>query len=186
MFRPARKSDIGGYTAASDPVTLKPRCLSMPASDAIAVPQMPMRWTCCCDESPARMLGAPSRGGLLRGARRRCGLQHRELHLLFRVEPRAHADRQRDVLAGDVSGFQPGNDRDAELADDTRDDFIERVLLVGVLFAIEHLAEDDPTHALELSCQTQLHQHAIDLVWLRADVFDEKNGAISLDLVRRS
>src|SRR6185312_6592896 len=44
----ARKSDIGGYAAASEPVTLKPRCLSNPASDAMAVPQIPMMCTCCC------------------------------------------------------------------------------------------------------------------------------------------
>src|SRR5438874_4621916 len=126
MLSPARKSDIGGYTAASDPVTLKPRCLSMPASDAIAVPQMPMRWTCCCDESPARMLGASSGGRLLSRTRRRRGLEHCQLHPLLRVEPRAHADGQRDVLAGDVSGLQSGHDGSAEVADHARDDFVER------------------------------------------------------------
>src|SRR5438445_13603305 len=43
----ARKSDIGGYAAASEPVTLNPRCFSRPASDAMAVPQIPIRCTCC-------------------------------------------------------------------------------------------------------------------------------------------
>ena len=38
-----RNSDIGGYAAASEPVTWNPRCLSMPARDAMAVPQMPIR-----------------------------------------------------------------------------------------------------------------------------------------------
>src|SRR5437762_8926669 len=41
-----KKSDIGGYAAASEPVTRKPRSASIPASDAMAVPQMPMRWMC--------------------------------------------------------------------------------------------------------------------------------------------
>ena len=35
--------DIGGYEAASDPVTRNPRCCSIPASEAIAVPQIPIR-----------------------------------------------------------------------------------------------------------------------------------------------
>src|SRR5260370_32463337 len=48
IFREARKSDIGGYAAASEPVTLNPRWRSSPASDAMAVPQMPIRCTCCC------------------------------------------------------------------------------------------------------------------------------------------
>src|ERR1051325_4742633 len=48
MLIEARKSDIGGYAAASEPVTLKPRCFSSPASDAMAVPQIPMICTCCC------------------------------------------------------------------------------------------------------------------------------------------
>ncbi len=39
----ARKSDIGGYAAASEPVTRNPRCCSMPASDAMAVPQIPIK-----------------------------------------------------------------------------------------------------------------------------------------------
>ena len=39
----SRKVDIGGYAAASDPVTRNPRCCSIPASEAIAVPQMPIR-----------------------------------------------------------------------------------------------------------------------------------------------
>ncbi len=29
---------------ASDPVTWKPHCWSIPASDAIPVPQMPIKW----------------------------------------------------------------------------------------------------------------------------------------------
>jgi len=39
----ARKFDIGGYAALSEPVTRKPRSFSIPASDAIAVPQTPIR-----------------------------------------------------------------------------------------------------------------------------------------------
>src|ERR1700761_8821289 len=40
------KSDIGGYAAASDPVTVCPWSCSIPASEAIAVPQIPIRCTC--------------------------------------------------------------------------------------------------------------------------------------------
>src|SRR5215469_14114316 len=42
----ARKSDMGGYAAESEPVTRKPRSFSIPASEAMAVPQMPTRWMC--------------------------------------------------------------------------------------------------------------------------------------------
>src|SRR6516165_6389602 len=41
----ARKSLIGGYTSWSEPPTSNPFCFSMAASVAMAVPQMPMRWT---------------------------------------------------------------------------------------------------------------------------------------------
>src|SRR5437867_4207719 len=44
MLSDCKKSDIGGYAAASEPDTGKPRSDSMPARDAMAVPQMPMRW----------------------------------------------------------------------------------------------------------------------------------------------
>ncbi len=40
------RSDIGGYAAASEPVTVCPCSCSIPASDAIAVPQMPIRCIC--------------------------------------------------------------------------------------------------------------------------------------------
>ena len=43
LLSDARKSDIGGYAAASEPVTLNPRAFSIPANDAIAVPQIPIR-----------------------------------------------------------------------------------------------------------------------------------------------
>jgi hypothetical protein len=43
MPNDSRNVDMGGYDAASEPVTRKPRSCSMPASEAIAVPQMPMR-----------------------------------------------------------------------------------------------------------------------------------------------
>ena len=46
MPNDSRNVDIGGYDAASEPVTRKPRSCSIPASDAIAVPQIPMRWMC--------------------------------------------------------------------------------------------------------------------------------------------
>ena len=35
--------DIGGYTFSSEPVTRCPRACSIPASEAIAVPQIPIR-----------------------------------------------------------------------------------------------------------------------------------------------
>src|ERR1035438_4290420 len=42
----SRKVDMGGYDAASEPVTRNPRSCSMPAREAMAVPQMPMRCMC--------------------------------------------------------------------------------------------------------------------------------------------
>jgi len=43
MPRDSKKTDIGGYAAASDPLTRKPRCRSIPANDAMAVPQIPIK-----------------------------------------------------------------------------------------------------------------------------------------------
>src|SRR6266852_563672 len=46
MPRAWRKLEAGGYTPASEPVTLCPRSRSMAASGDIAEPQMPIMWMC--------------------------------------------------------------------------------------------------------------------------------------------
>src|SRR5215467_8139643 len=158
----ARKSDIGGYAAASEPVTLKPRCFSSPARDAIAVPQIPTRCTCCW-----------STASRLPDSRR--GLQYLQRHAgLIRQEFCLDAERQSKVAARDMPGLHSVDDRDLVLSEHPRDHLLQLVVLLAGLNAFEHLTEDEPTHVLEFSGEPQVHQHAVDLVRLFRDVFDEQ------------
>src|SRR5260370_11237948 len=86
----ARKSLIGGYTSWSDPRTLKPFRLSIAASVAIAVPQMPMRW-----------MWPLLNGGLLDDYTRALTGDHAA----------RHAERQRQGGTRCVTGGKPDDDR---------------------------------------------------------------------------
>src|SRR3954451_1679715 len=102
------------------------------------------------------------------------------------MELGAHSDGQCDVLLADVSGAQAVSDRDAEFADDPLYHFLELVSLIMLLHAVQHLPEDNAAKSGKFSCELQLHQHAIDLKRLRADVLDEQDGVICADRVRSS
>src|SRR5438309_5221723 len=99
MERPARKSDMGGYAALSDPVTLKPRCLSRPASDAMAVPQIPMICTCCCSISLSRLTDL------------RCGFQYLQFNTLLCNQLSLYTERQRNISAAHMTRLQSKHNR---------------------------------------------------------------------------
>ena len=67
-----------------------------------------------------------------------------------------------------------------------QNDFVEQIGRRAGRGAIEHLAEDDAAHAVEFAGVAQLPQHAIDLIGLRADVFEEEKLAFGRGLPRRA
>ena len=93
---------------------------------------------------------------------------------------------KRHVVARHVAGRNSVGDGNAEAPDNARHDLLQRILLAAGLHAIEHLAEDDATHAVELAGKFQLHQHAVDLVRLCRHVFQKQDAAFGLQLVSRA
>src|ERR1700685_1378260 len=120
ISRDARKSDRGGYAAVSEQVTRKPRRFSMPARDAIAVPQIPIRWMCLFSgmislmfrfyRLPILKKTLPLNIQSLKAADRsvrptRGGFQNPEASSACAdFECCAHAERKRDVAMRDVAG----------------------------------------------------------------------------------
>ncbi len=116
------RSDMGGYAAWSEPVTRWPSCCSKPASDAMAVPQIPIRWMClgaaaleevCVGEA---LIAVPLASHICPHADGR--FQHPQLRGILRSHEEAcpHAERQRDARARDVAGAQADRDRASEVA----------------------------------------------------------------------
>ncbi len=85
-----------------------------------------------------------------------------------------------------MAGAQAVSDRNLQVFDNPEDDLLERVSLVGRLHAVHQFAKDDAAHALQLSRELQLHQHAVDLVGLGGDVFQEKQLAFGFRFVGRA
>ena len=47
-------------------------------------------------------------------------------------------------------------------------------------------SKDDAADCVEMSAEFQLHQHAVDLIGLGGEVFEEQDRACGLDLVGRA
>src|SRR5579871_5530765 len=104
----------------------------------------------------------------------RCGLQNcKPCSRAICGELCLHADRQRDVSAGDMSRLQPVDDRPLDVLQNPHDNLLQGVVLPGRLAAVRHLSKDDSSYPLQLACKPHLHEHAIDLVRLGSDVFKE-------------
>src|SRR5436305_7096209 len=112
------------------------------------------------------------------------GLQNFYTYLLFfNLQLRFYTQRERDVIRSYVSGLQAVRNRNIQLADNSHDHFLQRVVLIGGLDTVDHLPEDQATDVLQFACEFQLHQHAIDLVGFGAYIFHEQDGLIRLDFV---
>src|SRR6266550_445829 len=75
---------MGGYTFWSEPLTSKPRCFNAAAVDAMAVPQMPTKWTDWTSENIAAKTIGKS------GTHESGKLPTQKLHPLRVCEERGH------------------------------------------------------------------------------------------------
>src|SRR4029077_15171659 len=88
---------------------------------------------------------------------------------------------QGDVLLRNMSRGQSVGDWNIQIANHSHDDLLQRITLTRRRPAVEHLAEDDTAYFRKLPRQLQMHQHAINLIWLGADVLDENEGAVGVN-----
>ncbi len=132
----------------------------------MAVPQIPMRWMCFESGMTRYSDGA---------------LQRMEQRLIaFEAELGVDAEGEGDIAAGDVSGAEAHGDGDLEGLEETEDDLLEELGVGAAGAALEHFAEDESAGAFELAGEDHLAQHAIDLVGLGADVFEEQELVLGL------
>src|SRR5580698_8602506 len=115
----------------------------MPASDAMAEPQIPIRWICfCCDIR--LFFGRP-----LQKAQDWCSLK---------VQFRCDAEGQGDVAPRDMAGAETNGDRSLEPVQHPQDDFIEQVGLLAGSHAIEHFTKYHSADPFEFSREDHLSQ----------------------------
>src|SRR5689334_1984475 len=85
-----------------------------------------------------------------------------------------------------MSRTKPEGNRKIKVREHPHDDLFECIGLLGSLNAIDHLAEDNAANLVKLAGIFKLHEHAIDLIWLRGDIFKKEDSVFRLDLVRGS
>ena len=86
-----------------------------------------------------------------------------------------HAEGQGQRAAGNVAGLHSKYDWNFDVVKNPHDDLLQRVIQRARFAAVDHLAEDDAAHAIELPRQLQLHQHAIDSIRPLGAIFDEQD-----------
>src|ERR1051325_3503397 len=96
-----------------------------------------------------------------------------------RVEPRAHAERER-ALAAPVTARQAEGDRNAEI----RGTIAKHRQQLAAAAAVLHLAEDDAAGLAELAALAQLREHAVERVRLLVHVLEEHDATPEIRGVR--
>ena len=96
------------------------------------------------------------------------------------------AEGERDIFARNVAAAQADGDGHVEADECAENGFVKERRRRARRCAIEHFAKDDAANAVELSCMTQLPEHAIDLVGLDAGVFKKKQLAFGARLPWRA
>ena len=89
------------------------------------------------------------------------------------------SEDKRDVLAGDVAAAEPDGDGDIETGKSAQDCIFEQIGGRAGRFTFEHFAKDDAGDSIQLASFAQLPEHAVDLVRLRCQVFEEEELAFS-------
>src|SRR5580698_1961295 len=138
----------------------------MPASEAIAVPQIPIKWMC---------LGfCMNRQGRLN--RNSCfDKLHLRIFSIRQIKSDRNTKRQRNIPLVHVSGTKPNRDRAVKITQRMQN----RALQILLLFhrdALTHIAEDNSLYTLQPTCISKVQQQPVPLVGLCPNVFKEKNG----------
>src|ERR1700761_2822174 len=107
---------------------------------------------------------------------------HLRIPRLGQIEPRRHAERQRDVIRAHMPTSQANTDRPVKLTKRVKN----RSLEIFHLFRrniLPHIPKDNPSHFVEKSRIAKMKQHPIPLIRLGSNVF-EKENAVFLDAWR--
>src|SRR5215469_2389954 len=88
-------------------------------------------------------------------------------------QSRMHADGQRDVFGGNMTGAQTECDRYLQIAENVSEDLLKRVARTCRRRTLEHLTENNAAHLLQLARILQVHQHAIDAIGPLAQILEK-------------
>src|ERR1700722_17587362 len=115
----------------------------MPASEAIAEPQIPIRWTffsCAI----GLFLSRP-----LEKAQQRCAHQ---------VQLRLDTKSEGHIAARRMAGAETNRDRPLKPVQHPQNDLVQYAVLLSRSHTVQHLAKDDPGDSCEFSRQDHLSQ----------------------------
>src|SRR5437763_5004755 len=162
MRSDAIKSHISGYTSRSDPRTSSPFRLSIAASVAIAVPQMPMKWI--------RLTFGPWCSD------NRTFLDHHP-RVLVGDDSTADAERQRHRGTDRVARRETKQHGTWKIAEQRRH-HVARPDVARRLVAFRQLADDDCRRSRQKTCLAQLRDHPVEPVRTLADFVEEEHVAL--------
>src|SRR5271165_594705 len=97
---------------------------------------------------------------------------------------RSYAERQREVIAGNMAGLQAEGDRHPQVDENPHQDLLKRVVFSPPLITPAHLAKDNSLHSFQLACKLQLHQHTVDAVRWLVEILEEENRVSRADFIR--
>src|SRR6266550_3955075 len=116
-----------------------------------------------------------------------CGFQKLEKRSTRReVQTRTHTKRDDNIRARTVSSGEAVQDGERKIAHQIGNNFLERISLIDVLHAIQHLTEYNAANTLELSGLLQLRNHPVDAVWLFVHIFKNEYRISGVDFILRS
>ena len=92
------------------------------------------------------------------------------------------AEDKCNVLARDVAAAQAERNRNFDSVEGAHNRVLEQAVLLAGPSAVKHFAEDDSAHTIEFSSMAKLPEHAVDLVRLCSDVFDEEQFPLGCGL----
>src|SRR5262245_48779759 len=137
----------------------------------MAVPQIPIKWILLISDAESGSIQA-------------CYCSLFQLQVFFAgVKQSRHPERQSQGPSGGVPRGESVEDRKTKVPKDIEDDFLKAVTLVGARSTTKHFSENDPMNVLQLPCQLEVHQHAIDLIRFGIHIFQKENLARSLHFV---
>src|SRR5215831_18003313 len=137
----------------------------------MAVPQMPIRWTRLILEVDSVSMSSSHRGFF-------------QLHIfLVSVKNNPHTERQGEGTSRSMPRRQSIENREIKIFQNVKDDLLKTRRLPGTGSAVQHLSEDNAPYAFQFPCQFQVHQHAVNLIWLGIHIFQEEDLALGPNLV---
>ena len=102
------------------------------------------------------------------------------------IQTRAHTEGDDNIRPRSVSSREPIENRKFEFAEQIQQHFLQRVSLIRMLGAVQHLTENDAVNAIELSGLFQMRDHPVDLIRLGVQILENENRILGVDFVLRA